>query len=412
MRVVREPARAGRGAGSRATRGASVLRRRPAHPRALPRGRAPRRGPGALRRHGHGVHLGERDCSAQRRNQKIVEESPGAVGHAALRARMGDAALAVAAAAGYVNAGTVEMLLTDAGEFFFLEMNTRLQVEHPVTEAVTGRDLVADQLPSPRARPSRSLAWSSRCRRRATPSRRASTPRIPRPASCPRRGASRSFAGPTGVRIDTGVEQGDEIGDRYDPMLAKVIAHGPTRGAALERLRAALDETTVLGVRTNLRFLRWLLARPEMRDGDMRTDTIAGLELPGPPIPGSEHWRAAARLAQTARPIRGPADGASTVRPSAACDTGTRSGPSGSTARRHPSPPPVTDRPSTSTSRGRASSSRSPSRRPWRRRPLTPPGRRGRIGPGRSDAGTGDRRAGDAGRSGPGRERPSSSSRR
>jgi acetyl/propionyl-CoA carboxylase alpha subunit len=99
------------------------------------------------------------------------------------------------------------------------------------------------------------------------------------------------------VRIDAGVAEGDVVGDRYDPMLAKLIAHGSTRTEALDRLRAALDATTVLGVRTNLRFLRWLLDRPEMRDGEVRTDTIAAVELPGPVDPGPEHWQAAARLA-------------------------------------------------------------------------------------------------------------------
>ncbi len=104
---------------------------------------------------------------------------------------------------------------------------------------------------------------------------------------------------PDGVRIDTGVVQGDHVGDRYDPMLAKLIAHGATRGEALDRLRAALERTTVLGVRTNLRFLRWLLDRPEMGEGEVRTDTIAGLELPGPPAIDDAHWRAAASLAAT-----------------------------------------------------------------------------------------------------------------
>jgi acetyl-CoA/propionyl-CoA carboxylase biotin carboxyl carrier protein len=246
---------------------------------------------------GRGIHLGERDCSAQRRSQKIVEESPAPSLTPELRARIGDAAVAVASAAGYVNAGTVEMLLTDADEFFFLEMNARLQVEHPVTEAVTGRDLVADQLaiaagatlaelgleqpPSPRGHAVEARLYAE----------------DPESGFLPATGRVALLRWPTDVRIDTGVAQGDVIGDRYDPMLAKIIAHGPTRGAALERLHAALDETTVLGVRTNLRFLRWLLARLEMRDGEMRTDTIAALELPGPPVPGPEHWQAAAHLA-------------------------------------------------------------------------------------------------------------------
>ena len=248
---------------------------------------------------GRGVHLGERDCSAQRRNQKIVEESPAPSVTPELRERMGTAALAVATAAGYVNAGTVEMLLTDDGEYFFLEMNTRLQVEHPVTEAVTGRDLVADQLAIaagatladlglPEPPPIRGHAVEARL-----------YAEDPEAGFLPATGRVALLRWPDGVRIDAGVVQDDVVGDRYDPMLAKLIAHGQTRGEALDRLQAALEHTVVLGVRTNLRFLRWLLGRPEMRDGEVRTDTIAGLEVPGLPATDDDHWRAAARLAAT-----------------------------------------------------------------------------------------------------------------
>jgi excisionase family DNA binding protein len=249
---------------------------------------------------GQGIHLGERDCSAQRRNQKIVEESPAPSVTPELRAGMGEAALAVASAAGYVNAGTVEMLLTDDGEFFFLEMNTRLQVEHPVTEAVTGRDLVADQLAIAAGASLASLGLE----RAPAPNGHAIEARVyaedPESGFLPATGRLALVRWPAGVRIDTGVREGDIVGDRYDPMLAKIVAHGPTREAALDRLRAALDETTLLGVRTNLRFLRWLLARPEMRDGEMRTDTIGRVEMPGPPAPHAVHWRAAARVAADA----------------------------------------------------------------------------------------------------------------
>ena len=244
--------------------------------------------------HGAGIHLGERDCSAQRRNQKIVEEAPAPSVTVDLRERMGEAALRVASAVGYANAGTVEMLLTDGGEFFFLEMNTRLQVEHPVTEAVTGRDLVSDQL---RIAGGASLGELG-LDRGVTAHGHAIEARIyaedPESGFLPATGRLERIVWPPGVRIDTGVLEGDEVSDRYDPMLAKVIAHGATRREALDGLRSALEATTVLGVRTNVRFLRWLLDQAAMREGEMRTDTIAALEVPGHPSLDERHWRAAA----------------------------------------------------------------------------------------------------------------------
>ncbi|HYI66988.1 MAG TPA: biotin carboxylase N-terminal domain-containing protein [Candidatus Limnocylindrales bacterium] len=245
---------------------------------------------------GNGLHLGERDCSAQRRNQKIVEEAPAPSVTPELRARMGEAAVTVAASVGYVNAGTVEMLLTDTGEFFFLEMNTRLQVEHPVTEMVTGRDLVADQL---RIAGGESLAALGL--RSAPPIRgHAIEARLyaedPDAGFLPATGRVARLVWPDGVRIDAGIHQGDEVGDRYDPMLAKVIAHGRTRPEALDRLRAALADTTVLGVRSNLRFLRWLLDQERMREGELRTDTISKLDPPPPTTIEPAHWQAAASL--------------------------------------------------------------------------------------------------------------------
>ena len=246
--------------------------------------------------HGNGLHLGERDCSAQRRNQKIVEEAPAPSVTADLRARMGDAAVAIAASVGYVNAGTVEMLLTDAGEFFFLEMNTRLQVEHPVTELVTGRDLVADQLRIAAGETLAALGLRSPPPIRGHAIEARLYAEDPEGGFLPATGRLARLSWPEGVRIDAGIHEGDEIGDRYDPMLAKVIAHGRTRDEALERLRTALAATEVLGVRTNLRFLRWLLDERPMREGEMRTDTIANLDLPGPPTITPSHWQAAAAL--------------------------------------------------------------------------------------------------------------------
>ncbi|MDP9467433.1 MAG: helix-turn-helix domain-containing protein [Chloroflexota bacterium] len=243
-------------------------------------------------RHGHGVHLGERDCSTQRRNQKIVEESPAPSVSQELRSRMGEAALAVARAVGYANAGTVEFLLNDAGDFYFVEMNTRLQVEHPVTEAVTGRDLVADQLRIAAGQPlgfgQSAVHWNGH----------AIQVRLyaedPDTGFLPAAGRVLRVRWPDGVRVDTGIRQGDTVSDRYDPLLAKLIAHGATREESRARLRAALDATLVLGVRTNLRFLRWLLDQPVMRDAQVRTDTLAGLALPHAPEPDAAAWSAGA----------------------------------------------------------------------------------------------------------------------
>jgi acetyl/propionyl-CoA carboxylase alpha subunit len=242
--------------------------------------------------HGHGVHLGERDCSAQRRRQKILEEAPGPSVTPDLRERMGAAAVAVAAAVGYAGAGTVEFLVDNAGDFFFLEMNTRLQVEHPVTEAVTGRDLVADQLRIAAGEPLGLAQEEVRIAGHAVEARLYAED--PEAGFLPATGRIAHLRWPDGIRVDAGVGEGDEVTDRYDPMLAKVIAHGADRATALERLRSALDGTEVLGVRTNLRFLRWLADHPVVRDGEVRTDTVESLVMPEPPAPDDEAWRLAA----------------------------------------------------------------------------------------------------------------------
>jgi 3-methylcrotonyl-CoA carboxylase alpha subunit len=247
--------------------------------------------------HGNGVHLGERDCSTQRRNQKVVEEAPAPSVTPELRGRMGEAALRVAGGVGYVNAGTVEMLLTDAGEFFFLEMNTRLQVEHPVTEAVTGRDLVADQLRIAGGATLAELGLSEPPPIRGHAIEARVYAEDPESGFLPASGTVERLDWPEGVRVDAGVRTGDVVTDRYDPMLAKIVASGVTRQEAIDRLRAALDETLVLGVRTNIRFLRWLLDQPPMQQAQMRTDTIAGLQLPPPASPDDADWTAAALAA-------------------------------------------------------------------------------------------------------------------
>ena len=250
--------------------------------------------------HGNGVHLGERDCSAQRRNQKVIEESPAPSVSPELRARMGAAALAVAVAVGYINAGTVEFLLTDDDRFFFLEMNTRLQVEHPVTEAVTGRDLVADQLRI--ARGERLGFSQSEVQFDGHAIEARLYAEDPDAGFLPASGRLLHLRWPTGVRVDTGLRQGDTISDRYDPLLAKLIAHGRTRDEALARLGSALSQTQVLGVRTNLRFLRWLVDRPIVREGQVRTDTLASLPLPPAPVPGEAAWATAATALLEAGP--------------------------------------------------------------------------------------------------------------
>jgi acetyl-CoA/propionyl-CoA carboxylase biotin carboxyl carrier protein len=247
--------------------------------------------------HGTGISLGERDCSAQRRNQKVVEEAPGPTVTAELRERMGAAAVAAGASVGYENAGTVEFLLADDGSFSFLEMNTRLQVEHPVTELVTGRDLVADQLRI--AAGEAIAAVAPRVSGHAIEARLYAED--PEAGFLPATGRVLDLAWPADVRVDTGLRVGDMVSDRYDPLLAKIIVHGASRPRALSRMREALAATRLLGVTTNLRYLRWLFASEPMRDGEIRTDTLAALGVPDPPALTPAAWqRAAAALAAQA----------------------------------------------------------------------------------------------------------------
>jgi acetyl/propionyl-CoA carboxylase alpha subunit len=251
--------------------------------------------------HGRGVHLGERDCSLQRRHQKVIEESPAPGVDRALRERLGDAALLLAREAGYVGAGTVEFLLDEQGGFTFLEMNARLQVEHPVTESVTGRDLVADQIRIAAGEPLAIRQADVAVNGHAIEARLYAED--PWNGFLPATGRVRRVEWPAGpgVRVDAGVGLDDEIGTRYDPLLAKVIVTGATRTEALERIRAALDATVVLGVTTNRGFLRQLLDVPEVAGGDARTDTIGGRWHPAAPDIPEDAWAsAAAALAQTA----------------------------------------------------------------------------------------------------------------
>ncbi|HJZ36751.1 MAG TPA: biotin carboxylase N-terminal domain-containing protein [Solirubrobacterales bacterium] len=227
--------------------------------------------------HGNAIHLGERECSLQRRHQKVVEESPSPVVTPELREAMGEAAVALARHAGYVNAGTVELIAErdDPERFFFLEVNTRLQVEHPVTEAVTGLDLVELQLrvaagePLPLTQEEvRRDGWAVEARIYAED---------PAAGFLPSSGAVVAYREPEGVRVDSGIEEGTIVGTDYDPMLAKVVAAGSDREEALSKLRRGLGELVVAGPTTNAAYLRALLARPEVRSGEIDTGLIERL---------------------------------------------------------------------------------------------------------------------------------------
>jgi acetyl-CoA/propionyl-CoA carboxylase biotin carboxyl carrier protein len=275
--------------------------------------------------HGFGIHLGERDCSAQRRSQKIVEESPAPSVSSALREQMGADAVRLAASVGYVGAGTVEFLLTDDGSYFFLEMNTRLQVEHPVTEAVVGRDLVEDQLRIAEGRPLAIIQTDIRLSGHAIEARIYAED--PEAGFLPATGRIVVLRWPDGVgiRVDAGIRIGDPVSERYDPLLGKIIAHGRTRHEALARLRSALQATRILGVRTNLRFLRWLIDEPFLTHGEVRTDTLARVRLPKPVEPDETVWRAAAGALLGAGPYgEGPWGGG--WRPNAPAAVHVRSG--------------------------------------------------------------------------------------
>jgi acetyl/propionyl-CoA carboxylase alpha subunit len=240
--------------------------------------------------HGQVFALGERECSLQRRFQKIVEESPSVAVDAALRARMQEAACAIARAAGYVNAGTVEFLLGPAGQFYFLEMNTRLQVEHPVTEAVQGVDLVALQLAVARGE---RLTLAPREPRGHAMEVRLYAER-PEEGFLPATGTLLHVRWPegAGVRVDHAVGAGTVVSPHFDPMLAKVIAWGPDREHCRRRLRRALRETAILGVHTNLTWLLALLDTEAFARGQTFTHALPPVTLPEPP---AALWAVAAR---------------------------------------------------------------------------------------------------------------------
>jgi acetyl-CoA/propionyl-CoA carboxylase biotin carboxyl carrier protein len=255
--------------------------------------------------HGDVVALGERECSLQRRHQKVVEECPSPAVTPALRARLAQAAVDAAKAVGYVNAGTVEFLLAPTGEFYFLEMNTRLQVEHPVTEEAFGVDLVLLQL---------AVAAGEKLPPLPTaPTRHAMEARVyaedPGAGFLPQTGrilVYREPGGP-GVRVESGLAEGHDVGVHYDPLLAKIVASGATRDEARLRLSAALGETVILGVVTNISWLRRLLGTPEVAAGAIHTGLLETLAVPAPPPAPEEAFAAAAAvLSGASAPVGAP----------------------------------------------------------------------------------------------------------
>ena len=250
--------------------------------------------------HGTAIHLGERDCSVQRRHQKVLEESPSPALDSALRREMGDAAVALARALGYVGAGTAEFVLAEDGTFSFLELNARIQVEHPVTELATGLDLVEQQL---RVAAGEELGLEAR-----EPEGHAVEARLYAEDSrsfLPQAGQVRELSFPDGVRVDAGVEAGDEVPVAYDPMIAKLVAAGATRDEALDRLARALDETRVGGVTTNLPFLRWLVRHPVVRAGEATPAFLAENPPLSRPVRVPRVWRGGWRLAGAPAPAGG-----------------------------------------------------------------------------------------------------------
>ena len=220
--------------------------------------------------HGNIIHCFERECSVQRRHQKMVEESPSPVMNDALRKTMGEAAVSVARAVNYTNAGTVEFVLDDNGQFYFLEMNTRLQVEHPVTEAVTGLDLVGMQIKIAEGEPlgvkQKDLAINGHaieCRIYAED---------PENNFIPSSGRIHLWKEPSGIRIDSGIESSSEISINFDPMLAKFISHADNRSDAIRIMNYALKNSVALGIATNIDFISDFLMNEIYYSGAVKTD--------------------------------------------------------------------------------------------------------------------------------------------
>jgi acetyl-CoA carboxylase biotin carboxylase subunit len=224
--------------------------------------------------HGNYIHLGERECSLQRRHQKVIEEAPSFVVDETLRQQMGEVAVAAARSVGYVNAGTIEFLLDKEKNFYFLEMNTRVQVEHPVTELVTGVDIVQEQLRIARGRKLRFTqadikmsGWAVECRINAED---------PYNNYLPSTGIITTIRLPTGpgVRVDTGVYPGYEVTPYYDSMISKLVCYGETRGEAILRMRRALEEYRIMGVKTNIPFHQHMMASHRFLSGQFDTNFV------------------------------------------------------------------------------------------------------------------------------------------
>jgi acetyl-CoA carboxylase biotin carboxylase subunit len=259
--------------------------------------------------HGHMIHLGERECSIQRRHQKVIEECPSPVmlEYPELRARMGEAALKIARAAGYTNAGTCEFLVDGDCNFYFLEMNTRLQVEHPVTELATSLDLVHWQLRIASGEPltlhQEDIAWRGSAIECRIYAEDPDSGFLPSPG---RIAFLQQPSGP-GIRLDSGVYQGFNVPMEYDPMLAKLIAWAPSREAAIARMRSALSEYVVEGIRTNIAWFDEILSDPDFVAGRMSTDLLDRFQRVKRPAPDIETEAVAALVAAMQVPKPQPA---------------------------------------------------------------------------------------------------------
>ena len=243
---------------------------------------------------GTAVHLFERDCSLQRRRQKIIEEAPSPAVTAQLRQEMGAAAVLAATSIGYVGAGTVEFLLDSSGAFFFLEMNTRLQVEHPVTEMITGLDLVAWQILVAEGKPLPLAQHDIPMNGHAIEARLYAED--PNNQFLPCTGTVLFWSVPPHTRVDHGVSEQMEISSFYDPMIAKVVSYGADRNEAIRKLKYALRQTVLFGVQTNRSFLVQLLDDDEFVSGEVHTGYVEGLQIE-PSSPQNHHWIASAIVA-------------------------------------------------------------------------------------------------------------------